>query len=64
MYIADRLEYPALRRKLAGLATKHDAATILIEDSGPGMALLQDLRRDLPQGMVRPNGQKPEGSKG
>ena len=27
------------------------------------MALLQDLRRDLPQGMPRPLGQKPEGSK-
>ena len=27
------------------------------------MALLQDLRRDLPQGMARPIGQKPKGSK-
>ena len=27
------------------------------------MALLQDLRRDLPPGMVRPIGRKPEGSK-
>jgi predicted phage terminase large subunit-like protein len=27
------------------------------------MALLQDLWRDLPQGMVRPLGQKPDGSK-
>ena len=27
------------------------------------MALLQDLRRELPRGMVRPIGQKPDGSK-
>ncbi len=58
-----RLEYPDLRRKLANLAARHSAGTILIEDAGPGMALLQDLRRDLPWGMARPIGQKPEGSK-
>ena len=45
------------------MAAKYVAGTILIEDAGPGMALLQDLRRDLPQGMVRPIGRKPEGSK-
>ena len=58
-----RLQYPDLRRKLANLAAKHAAQTILIEEAGPGMALLQDLRRDRPQGMARPIGQKPEGSK-
>ena len=34
-----------------------------IENAGPGMALLQDLRRGLPHGMPYPIGQKPEGSK-
>ena len=58
-----RLKYPDLRRKVASLAADHGAQTILIEDAGPGMALLQDLRRDLPRGMTRPIGQKPEGSK-
>ena len=58
-----RLQYPDLRRKIASLAAKHGAQTILIENAGPGMALLQDLWRDLPQGMVRPIGRKPEGSK-
>jgi predicted phage terminase large subunit-like protein len=58
-----RLQYPDLRRKLASLAAKHGAGTILIEDAGPGMALLQDLWRNLPRGMARPLGQKPEGSK-
>jgi predicted phage terminase large subunit-like protein len=58
-----RLPYPDLRRKIAGLASRHAAATILIEDAGVSMALLQDLQRDTPAGMVRPIGQKPEGSK-
>jgi predicted phage terminase large subunit-like protein len=59
----DRLDYPDLRRQVDVLATKYDAETILIEDAGPGMALLQDLRQNLPQGMPRPIGRKPEGSK-
>ena len=58
-----RLQYPDLRRKLASLAAKHGAGTILFENAGPGMALLQDLWRDLPRGMPRPLGRKPEGSK-
>jgi predicted phage terminase large subunit-like protein len=58
-----KLQYPDLRRKLASLAAKHGASTILIENSGPGMALLQDLWRDLPRGMPRPIARKPEGSK-
>jgi predicted phage terminase large subunit-like protein len=57
-----RLQYPDLRRQLAGFAAKHGAGTILIENAGPGMALLQDLWRDLPRGMPRPIGRKPEGS--
>ena len=59
----ERLQYPDLRRKVAMLAELQDADTILIENIGPGMSLLQDLRRDLPPGMPFPIGQKPEGSK-
>jgi predicted phage terminase large subunit-like protein len=58
-----RLQYPDLRRKVIGLAAKHGAETILIENAGPGMALLQDLWRDLPPAMARPLGQRPEGCK-
>src|SRR5262245_22212623 len=58
-----RLQYPDLRRKVPSLAAKYGAGTILIENAGPGLALLQDLWRDLPRGMVRPLGQKPQGSK-
>jgi predicted phage terminase large subunit-like protein len=59
----DRLEYPDLRRKVIGMAAQHGATTVLIEDAGPGMNLLQDLRCDMPAGMTRPIGVKPEGSK-
>jgi len=58
-----RLEYPDLRRQVIALATEHRATTILIEDAGPGMNLLQDLRATMPQGMTYPIGVKPEGSK-
>jgi predicted phage terminase large subunit-like protein len=58
-----RLQYPDLRRKVISLATTHGAQTILIENAGPGMQLLQDLQRDTPPGVNRPIGPKPEGSK-
>jgi predicted phage terminase large subunit-like protein len=58
-----RRPYPDLRRKVAALAERYAAQTILIENAGPGMSLLQDLRRDLPPGMPYPTGQKPAGSK-
>jgi len=58
-----RLQYPDLRRMVASLASRHAADTVLIEDAGPGMMLLQDLQREIPTGMNRPIGVKPEGSK-
>ena len=58
-----RLEYPELRRKVIALATEHRASMVLIEDAGPGMNFLQDLRATMPNGMTRPIGVKPEGSK-
>ena len=59
----DRLEYPDLRRKVIALAVEHNAKTILVEDAGPGMNLIQDLRADPKKPMVNPIGIKPEGSK-
>jgi predicted phage terminase large subunit-like protein len=59
----DRLQYPELRRKVIDLAANYRATAILIENAGPGMALLQDLRRGCPQAMPRPIGQRPIGSK-
>jgi len=36
---------------------------VLIENAGASMNLLQDLWSDMPRGMTRPIGIKPEGSK-
>ncbi len=58
-----RLEYPDLRRKVIALAQLHWPATILIEDAGPGMSLLQDLRNSMPAGLIRPIGVRPVGEK-
>lgn len=58
-----RHQYPDLRRAVAALAARYNADAVLVEDAGPGMAMLQDLQRDTPNGMPRPLGIKPEGSK-
>jgi predicted phage terminase large subunit-like protein len=58
-----RLEYPALRRKVIALAEQHSCGRILVEDAGPGMNLLQDLRCPPPTGLLRPIGVKPQGGK-
>jgi predicted phage terminase large subunit-like protein len=58
-----RLEYPALRRKVIELAGQCHANAVLIEEAGPGANLLQDLHVATPNGMTRPIGVKPEGSK-
>jgi predicted phage terminase large subunit-like protein len=58
-----RLEYPNLRRKVGELAKEFGATTILIEDAGPGIGLLDDLKTSPPPGLNRPIGVKPEGGK-
>jgi predicted phage terminase large subunit-like protein len=58
-----RLEYPDLRRKVIALAQQYRPHTIIIENAGPGMNLLQDLMRSMPPPLVRPIGVKPEGDK-
>jgi predicted phage terminase large subunit-like protein len=66
-YVVDvfraRLEYPALRRKVIELAERFSPQTILIEDAGFGLSLLQDLRTNLPAHMTQPLGVKPVGTK-
>lgn len=59
----DRREYPDLRKMVVTLAAKYLPHTILIEQAGLGLSLVQDLQRDPPPGMERPIGIKPEGSK-
>jgi hypothetical protein len=52
-----RLEYPDLRCKVISLAAEHRVTTILIEDAGPGMNLLQDLRAAMPRSNGGPVGE-------
>ena len=42
--VAQRLEYPALKRSCLSLAEKWNPSAILIEDKASGQSLLQDLR--------------------
>jgi len=67
LYLLDvfraRMSYPDLRRTVIELARRYQANRILIEDAGPGMNLLQDLRMGMPSGLTCPIGVKPEGSK-
>jgi predicted phage terminase large subunit-like protein len=58
-----RLTYPDLRRKLINLAGDLSPETILIEEAGFGLNLLQDLQTDLPSHMTQPLGIKPVGTK-
>jgi predicted phage terminase large subunit-like protein len=55
-----RLEYPDLKRRILSHATEHKAKTVLIEDAGAGMHLIQELKRE---GSLRPIAVKPEGDK-
>ena len=58
-----RQQNPDLRRTMAALAARFNASTILMENAGCGMAMLQELQRAPPDRMPRPIGIKPEGSK-
>lgn len=42
----ERVEYPDLKRAVIERAKRYRATHVLVEDTGSGMSLLQDLRRD------------------
>lgn len=56
----ERLEYPALKRRIVELAHRHEADAVLIEDKASGTSLIQDLREE---GSIRPIPIEPEGDK-
>jgi predicted phage terminase large subunit-like protein len=58
-----RLEFPHLKRKLVALAREHCPRRILIEQAGPGLHLIQELKADPQSGVPVPIGIKPEGDK-
>ena len=58
-----RLEFPFLRPKLLSLASAHKPNRILIEQTGPGQHLIQQLRASPVPGVPIPIAIKPEGDK-
>jgi predicted phage terminase large subunit-like protein len=58
-----RLPYPDLRRRIVSLAREFGADTVLIEKAGFGLTLLQEIRAELPIGMIEPLGIVPRGGK-
>ena len=57
--LRDRLDYPSLKRTVLENRDRFEADTVLIEDAGSGMALIQDL----PSEGLYPIEIKPEGDK-
>jgi predicted phage terminase large subunit-like protein len=58
-----RLEFPQLKRKLIALAQEHRPRRILIEQAGPGLHLIQELRANPTSGVPSPIAIKPDGDK-
>ena len=58
-----RLEFPQLRRRLIDLAIEHKPNTVLIEEAGPGLHLIQEFRANPAPGVPLPIGIKPEKDK-
>jgi predicted phage terminase large subunit-like protein len=58
-----RLEFPQLRHKLVALAREHSPNRILIEQAGPGLHLIQELRANPVSRVPVPIGIKPIGDK-
>ncbi len=61
--LRDRLEFPALKRKIISMARAHGANSILIEKAGIGLPLVQALRQDSSRDVPNPIGIKPDGEK-
>ena len=57
--IRDRLDYPTLKRKVIELSRTYYGATLLIEDAGSGISLIQDLwAENISAVPVTPQGDK------
>ena len=58
-----RLEFPQLRRRLIDLAIEHKPNTVLMEEAGSGLHLIQEFRANPAPGVPLPIGIKPEKDK-
>ncbi len=61
--LRDRLEFPALKRKIIAMARDHRANSILIENAGISQPLIQALRQESSPGVPKPIAIKPDGDK-
>jgi predicted phage terminase large subunit-like protein len=59
----ERVEFPQLRRRLIALARNYAPDALLIEQTGPGLHLVQELKANPEPGVPVPIGIKPEGDK-
>jgi predicted phage terminase large subunit-like protein len=58
-----KLEFPYLKSCLASMAHKFSANTILIEETGPGLHLVQQFHTNPMPGVSMPIGVRPDGDK-
>jgi predicted phage terminase large subunit-like protein len=58
-----RLEFPELKRKVTSLAREYSPNRILIEQDGPGLHLIQELKANPTPGVPLPIGIKAEVNK-
>ncbi len=58
--LRERLIFPDLKRRVVAEAERHAADAVLIEDTGSGIPLIQELQREGP---IKPIGITPEGDK-
>jgi predicted phage terminase large subunit-like protein len=58
-----RAEFPLLKKQLIDLASRFHARTILVEEIGPGLHLMQQLRMDRTPRVPLPIGIKPDRDK-
>jgi predicted phage terminase large subunit-like protein len=61
--LREKLNYPTLKRRLVEYASAFRADSIIIEDAGSGMALIQELRSEGNPGVHYPIAFKPDGDK-
>ncbi len=59
----ERLNYPDLKRRVIEHALRFAASSIIIEDKGSGIALIQDIGSENVVGLAKPIPYEPEGDK-
>jgi len=61
--VREKLLYPELKRRVIEQARLYNANSVLIEDKGSGMSLIDDIRQENAADVVTPIGILPEGDK-